>query len=160
MLLNISPNHWCIVKINSYVIRCAYFARENNLLRLFWGIWVKYHVPLVSLPRNFSLKDSLKNSSLKDIEDTAESRTTEKSEVSSEKGLAFFVKPLSKSLIQTKKDKNSRMCDHARIDHWEPLFGVDHLGMHVSARINFHIYLETLANTLNHIMPNSIKGFW
>ena len=106
MLLNISPNHWCIVKINSYVIRCAYFARENNLLRLFWGIWVKYHVPLVSLPRNFSLKDSLKNSSLKDIEDTAESRTTEKSEVSSEKGLAFVLQPLSKSLMQAKKDKN------------------------------------------------------
>ena len=136
---------WLVVLIlREKTISCACFEASGSNIMSHW----------------YAHPEIFCKSSLKDIEDAAESRTTEKSEVSSEKGWAFFVKSLNKSLIQTKKDKNSRMCDHARIDHWEPLFGVDHLGINVSARINFYIYLETLANKLNHIMPNSIKGFW
>ena len=44
MLLNIFPCHWCIVKINSSMVTCFCFPRENKLLSLFWGIWVKYHL--------------------------------------------------------------------------------------------------------------------
>ena len=35
MLLNILPCHCYIVKINSFVVTCACFAKENNLLSLF-----------------------------------------------------------------------------------------------------------------------------
>ena len=53
MLLNIIPYHWYIVKVNSCVVTCVCFARENKILGLFWGIWVKYHLPLVSPTRNY-----------------------------------------------------------------------------------------------------------
>ena len=53
MLLNIFPYRWYIVKINSLVVTCVCFVREDNLVSLFWGIWVKYHLPLVNPTRDF-----------------------------------------------------------------------------------------------------------
>ena len=102
MLKSIFPFYYHVVKWNASMIGCSALPRKYNLLGLFWRIEIKQHFPLVR-PLRYFLR------SLLSVSVVTLGSTTEKSDISSAKSLTFDIKPLGKSFLYTKINKDPKI---------------------------------------------------